>query len=68
MEEKNDVFVILKRLRNQSLLQGEISNIIVYIACGTHANDGIIWREQFVGTYLLDIYEQTEGFFGASGQ
>jgi len=65
MEEKNEAFVILKRRRNQSLFQGEISNII---ACGTHANDGIIWREQFVGTYLLDIYEQGGGFFEASGQ
>lgn len=44
-------------------LYSKVSSIIVYIACGTHANDRIISGEQFVETYLLNIYDQSRGFF-----
>lgn len=56
-------------LRNIAInLYSKMRNIIIYIAGRTLANNGIISSEQFVEIYLLDIYEQSGGFFGTSGQ
>lgn len=44
-------------------LYSKVSSIILYIACGTHANDRIISGEQFVGTYLLDLRSKSRLFW-----